>query len=135
MRLLRSHARALSNFPSGGGSLNTLDLARRIVDAILDKKGMDVVLMDIRTRATFADYFIICTGTSERQLKAIVEGISEATARGYQVDPARVEGDPASGWVLMDYGDIIVHIFSPPQRRYYNLESLWRGASILVRAQ
>lgn len=114
----------------GGGSLNTLDLAHRIVDAILDKKGMDVVLMDIRSRATFADYFIICTGTSERQLKAIVEGIAEATARGY-----RVEGDPASGWVLMDYGDIIVHIFAPPQRRYYDLESLWRGAPILVRAQ
>ncbi len=105
------------------------------MDAILDKKGMDVVLMDIRARATFADYFIICTGTSERQLKAIMEGISEATAQGYQVDPARVEGDPASGWVLMDYGDIIVHIFSPPQRRYYDLESLWRGAPILVRAQ
>ncbi|HXF70156.1 MAG TPA: ribosome silencing factor [Thermoflexus sp.] len=121
--------------PSGGESLDTLDLAHRIVDAILDKKGMDVVLMDIRTRATFADYFIICTGTSERQLKAIMEGIAEATARGYRVDPARVEGDPASGWVLMDYGDIIVHIFSPSQRRYYSLESLWRGAPILVRAQ
>jgi ribosome-associated protein len=113
--------------------LETLDLAHAIVDAIGEKQGDNVVLLDIRTLSTIADYFVICSGKSDRQLKAIVEGIGEHTRRNLGVDPRRIEGDAASGWVLVDYSDIVVHIFTPQTRAFYSLEALWKDAPVLLR--
>jgi ribosome-associated protein len=113
----------------------TIDLARRLVDAIEDKKGEDIVLMDIHAQALFADYFVLCSGDSERQIKAILDATQETAAKEFHVHPRHVEGKPETGWTLLDYGDVIVHIFSPSQRDYYDLEGLWKEAPILLRVQ
>lgn len=120
---------------SGGDFLETIELARRIVDVIADKKGEDILLLDIRAVSLITDYFILCSGTSERQLQAIQEGIEEAAQKTSELRPWHIEGEAASGWILMDYGDIVVHIFAPRQRSYYDLESLWKEAHVMLRVQ
>ncbi|MCS7325131.1 MAG: ribosome silencing factor [Anaerolineae bacterium] len=111
-----------------------LDLARAIVAAAADKKAENIVLLDLRKLASFADYFVICSGASERQLRGIAEAIEEKVGPQFGA-PRRIEGIGSGGWVLMDYGDVIVHIFSPSSRAYYNLESLWSKAPVLLRVQ
>jgi ribosome-associated protein len=110
-----------------------IDLARRLVDAVEDKKGEDILLMDIRAQCSFADYFILCSGSSDRQLSAIIDAILETAKKEYHVSPHHIEGRPETGWVLIDLGDLIVHVFSPSQRRFYSLESLWKESPILLR--
>jgi ribosome-associated protein len=114
-----------------------IDLARYVIDMIADKKGEDIVLLDIRGQTLITDYFVLCSGTSERQIKAIVEGIRESIKKDYNKIPQNVEGESLSGWVLMDYGDIVVHVFSPESRAYYDLEGFWleRDAVVLVKIQ
>jgi len=90
--------------------------------------------MDIRPVSAIADFFVICSGTSERQLQAIYDAVR--TGLGEQgVRLFHSEGTSASGWILMDYGVVIVHVLSPPTRRYYNLEQLWKDAKTVVRIQ
>jgi ribosome-associated protein len=113
--------------------IEAVELARRIVDLIVDKKGEDVVLLDMRERTIITDYFIICSGGSERQLKAIIEEVTTRIKEQHQISPRRVDGDATTGWVLLDYGDIIVHAFSPETRSYYDLEDLWREAAVLLK--
>lgn len=91
--------------------------------------------MDMRQVSPITDYFVIVSGGSDRQLKAIIDHISEETKRNYSVSVWRVEGDAQGGWVLLDYGDVVVHVFLPEKRSYYDLEGLWREAPILVRIQ
>jgi len=112
-----------------------IDLARRLVDAIEGKKGENIILMDIQAHALFADYFVLCSGTSERQLQAIRDAILEAAQKDFGTSPRHIEGEPDTGWILMDFSDVIVHIFAPSQRRYYNLEGLWKESPILLRVQ
>ncbi len=100
-----------------------------------DKKGSDIVLLDIRRVSPLADYFVICNGASERQVKAILDEILEKVKKETGIAPLNVEGVPSSGWVLIDYGSVIVHIFSPSLREYYSLEKLWSGATMVVRVQ
>ncbi|HWO93489.1 MAG TPA: ribosome silencing factor [Dehalococcoidia bacterium] len=84
--------------------------------------------------ASFADYFVIATATSARQMDALIDGLRQALgAKG--VSPARQEGTPDSGWVLIDYGDVVVHLFSQESRDYYRLEQVWSGGVPLVRIQ
>jgi ribosome-associated protein len=104
------------------------------VDAAADKQAEDVLLLDIRNAASFADYFVIASGSTTRQIQAIIESIEEAVS-GDGVKPMGREGEPDSGWVLLDYGDVIVHIFAPEERAYYDLESLWHAATPVVRIQ
>lgn len=115
--------------------MEPLNLAHILVDAIADKKGEDIVLLDIRGVSPFADYFVIGSGTSERQLRALIEGLLEAAKKHHQRRPLHVEGRPETGWVLIDYGDVIVHLFAPEKREYYDLEGLWRQGKIVVRIQ
>jgi len=110
-----------------------LELARRIVEMIADKKGEDVLLLDIRDISILADCFVIGSTTSERQAKAIVEGIREETKQAFNVRPLHIEGEAASGWILMDYGSVVVHLLTPQMRAYYDLEGLWRDGKIVVR--
>ena len=92
-------------------------------------------MMDVREVTTISDYFVICSGGSDRQLKAIVQHVTEELKKeGYPV-MGRPEGEPSGGWVLMDYGDVVVHAFLPEQRSYYDLEGLWNEAKTLVRIQ
>jgi ribosome-associated protein len=113
--------------------IEAVELARQIADLIVDKKGEDVVLLDMRERTIITDYFIICSGGSERQLKAIIEEVTTRIKEQHQISPRRVDGDATTGWVLLDYGDIIVHAFSPETRSYYDLEDLWREAAVLLK--
>jgi ribosome-associated protein len=104
-----------------------------MVDAIADKQGDDILLLDIRDVSLLADYFVISSAISKRQTKAMVNGIIEATKHDFDTRPLRVEGEPDSGWVLMDYGDVVVHLFAPEAREYYDLEGFWKEARVVVR--
>jgi len=111
-----------------------LDLARRIVELAEDKKAADIVLLDVSALTTVADHFVICSGGSERQLGAIADGIIEAL-RDEGVRPIGREGVAVSHWVLLDYGSVIVHVFTPPERDYYGLEKHWAEAKTILRVQ
>jgi ribosome-associated protein len=91
-------------------------------------------LIDIKNLAVFADYFIICSGTSERMLSALADSVAEFVHEKYHY-PVHTEGEPHEGWILLDLGDIIVHIFSGSQRNYYKLEDLWSQGKILLHLQ
>jgi ribosome-associated protein len=115
--------------------LDSLELARYIVDVVEDKKAEDIILLDLRPDAIIADFFIVCNGNSERQLRALADNVRESVKENYNKLPFSVEGATESGWVLMDYGDIIVHLFLEEKRRYYDLEGLWRSAHVLLSIQ
>jgi ribosome-associated protein len=91
-----------------------------------DKKATDIVLLDLRPETIIADFFILCTGNSDRQLKALVEHIRQSVKETHAVNPFSVEGTAESGWVLLDYSDVVVHLFLEARREYYDLEGLWR---------
>lgn len=111
---------------------DALATAHMAVDAASDKKAQDVLLLDVRGVTSFTDYFVICSGSSERQIRAVADGIDEALAeRG--VEPYKREGTPADGWVLLDYSDVVVHIFAPEQRAFYGLERLWERGRVVAR--
>jgi ribosome-associated protein len=111
-----------------------LELARRIVELAEDKKAADIVLLDLAGLTTMADYFIICSGGSERQLDAIASGIIGGL-RDEKTRPIGREGVPASHWILVDFGSVIVHIFTPPERDYYGLEKHWSQAKTILNVQ
>ncbi len=111
-----------------------LDLARRIVDVAEDKKAADIVLLDLAGLTTVADHFVICSGGSERQLDAIADGIVDAL-RDEGLKPIGREGLPASHWVLLDFGSVVVHVFTPPERDFYQLEKHWAQAKTILRVQ
>lgn len=114
--------------------LETAELARSLVETIADKKGADILLLDIRPITLLADYFLICTGESEPQIRAITEAVIRRVKQA-GIIPLNVEGDSYSGWVLVDCGDIIVHVFAPAERSYYQLEKLWDKATVVVKMQ
>ena len=110
------------------------------MNTLEDKKAENIVLLDLRpnglvTDYAIADFFIICTGTSNRQVKALSENVREVIKARIGKLPYSVEGEAESGWVLMDYGEIIVHIMGEEERRYYDLEGLWRDAQVLLSIQ
>ena len=111
-----------------------IDLARRIVELAEDKKAADIVLLDLTGLTTVADYFVIASGGSERQLDAIADGIISGM-RDEKVHAFGREGTAASHWVLVDFGSVIVHIFTPPERDYYSLERHWAEAKTILRLQ
>jgi ribosome-associated protein len=114
--------------------LAPLDLARRIVELAEDKKAADIVLLDLGELTTLADAFVICSGGSERQISAIADGIIEGL-KDERVKPIGREGTSESHWVLIDYGSVIVHVFTPPERDYYQLEKHWGEARVVIRVQ
>jgi ribosome-associated protein len=109
-------------------------MARLIVDALEDKKGEDILLIDIREICDFADYFVLCSGTSDRMLQALADAANEKIHSKYD-QWGRVEGTALEGWLLVDFGDVILHLFSPDRRHYYRLEELWGKGKVLLRLQ
>jgi ribosome-associated protein len=110
-------------------------LAERIAEVASDKKAIDIRVIDLRGIVSYTDFFVICSGNTERQAKAIHDGILEELKKGGRTDatrerllPRRTEGDREARWILMDYWDVIVHIFTPEAREYYRLENLWGEA-------
>jgi ribosome-associated protein len=104
------------------------ELVGQIARYAEDKKAADVVELDLRDVLDYTDYFLVCSGNTARQTKAIQDGILEGLKRDHDVLPRRVEGSPQTGWILMDYMDVIVHIFTPETRDFYRLEALWGEA-------
>ncbi|MCI0519949.1 MAG: ribosome silencing factor [Chloroflexi bacterium] len=104
------------------------------MNALEDKKGEDILLLDIQGLASFADYFVICSGTSDRMLRALAEGAQEQVKKQHQL-ASRIEGEAREGWLLVDFGDVILHCFSPDRRDYYRLEELWSQGKIVLRLQ
>ncbi|RME86111.1 MAG: ribosome silencing factor [Caldilineae bacterium] len=114
--------------------MNAQTLAHTIVDILDERLAEDILLLDIAEVAPFADYFVIATATSERQSQALVDALLE-DLRDRKIRPLHVEGESFSGWQLLDYGSVIVHLFSPEKRAYYQLEELWSNAKVVVRMQ
>lgn len=110
-----------------GPRINADALARAIAHIAWDAKATDVVVLGIRDLTTIADYFVICTADNERQMRAIQRDIDEGMGE-QGVPPRRVEGTADSGWILMDFGDVIAHIFSKEERLFYSLDKLWSAA-------
>jgi ribosome-associated protein len=114
-----------------GCAIETGTLARRVVDLAEDKQADEIVLLDIRQQSTIADYFVICSAASDRQIKAIVDHIDLKVGQEFGLNP-RIEGTADTGWIVLDYGDVVIHIFSPTQRDYYRLELLWNKTPPVV---
>jgi ribosome-associated protein len=116
------------------GEYDAAAIAHDIVDAAVDKKASDVTLMDVHLVTTIAEFFVIATGTSDRQLSAIASGVRDRM----DLDDVQLlgeEGRPSDGWVLLDFGQVIVHIFGSKERAYYDLERHWKDAPTLLRIQ
>jgi ribosome-associated protein len=105
-------------------------LAERIASIASDKKAIDIRVIDLRGIVSYTDFFVICSGNTERQAKAIHDGIYEELKNGdhSRLQPRRTEGAREARWILLDYWDVVVHIFTPEAREYYRLENLWGEA-------
>lgn len=110
------------------------DRALRIAEILAETPASDTVVLDIRALSSFADFFVICSGENERQLRAISEKLQEEL-REEEVRPQRVEGTPLSGWIVLDYNDSIVHVFDQELRDFYKMERLWAEAPRLLAIQ
>ena len=112
-------------------TLSPEEMVATVADLAADRKAQDIVQLDLRGMIGYADYFVICSGRTDRQTRAIHDAIHEGMkARG--ILPRRVEGVTESRWILMDYLDVVVHVFTPDTREYYRLEQLWGEAPSLA---
>ena len=112
----------------GKGGLTALQLARLLRGAAADKKAWDPVVIDVREQTSIADYFVICEGETDRQVRAIADGMVEA-AKEKQLRPLAVDGYSDATWILLDFDSVLAHVFLPGERSYYDLESLWAPAA------
>ncbi|MFM8593993.1 MAG: ribosome silencing factor [Chloroflexota bacterium] len=110
------------------------ELALRIAELNSDSPATSTLVIDIHEASSVADFFVLCTGENERQLQAVVRMVSEGLAKE-GIRPIRTEGIPASGWILMDFGNVVLHIMSAEQRAYYRLEELWNEAQTVLSIQ
>ena len=107
-----------------------LEMARLACQALDEKKGQDIKVIDIHEVSVIADYFVIASAANANQVEAMVDSVEEALGRaGYE--PKQIEGSRNSSWVLMDYEDVIIHIFDEENRLFYDLERIWRDGKIL----
>ena len=114
--------------------LKPIELARTITTIIEDRKGEDIVLLDIQKISDFTDYFVICSGTSDRMIDALANDVVKQLRTDDKVRGS-IEGEPHDGWILVDYGSVILHIFSPNRRQFYSLEELWSEGKTLLHLQ
>ncbi len=101
-----------------------LQLARLLRGAAVDKKAWEVVILDVREKTSIADYFVVCEGETDRQVKAIADGMVDA-AKERNLKPLAVDGYVDATWILLDFDSVLAHVFLPGERSYYDLESLW----------
>src|SRR5438445_7790801 len=132
--------RMRSTRPDGGSrptgiikEVTPLQLSRLIATAAADKKARGIVRLDIRQKTSIADYFVICEGDTDRQVRAITDSIIEA-GKNQGVRPLRIAGYDDGSWVVLDYASVIVHVFLPGERSYYDLESLWKAPTKAAKA-
>jgi ribosome-associated protein len=105
--------------------LTPLEHARRIADLAQDKLARDVTILDMRPVCTYTDFFVICTGQNPRQTKAIYDEVRERVKAEHKLVPQHVTGEKDASWILADYLDVVLHVFTPEARAYYRLEELW----------
>jgi ribosome-associated protein len=127
---LTTGAAGAAGAPGGDGLPAPREVAVAAARAAADKHATDVVVLDVSNLIVITDAFVICTAATERQVRSVIESIEE-TLRGIGARPARREGEPGAGWWLLDYVDVVVHVFAPEQRAYYDLERLWRDAPVV----
>ena len=104
--------------------MESLDLCKKIVSILDEKKGSDIVVLDISEISVLSDYFVLVSAENARQLEALNDAVEDAV----QLDNRKAEGESSSGWILLDYKDVIVHIFDKDTRSFYNLEKIWSDA-------
>ncbi|PYK67912.1 MAG: ribosome silencing factor [Verrucomicrobia bacterium] len=107
------------------------NLAKSCAELASNKKAEDVVILDLRTISTFTDFFVICSATSEPQLKAIASEIETHLREDHAIRPVAIDGFPASQWIVLDYLQVVVHVFHRDKRAYYSLEDLWGDAPLV----
>jgi ribosome-associated protein len=107
---------------------NPLELARRAARIAQEKKAEDLVILELEKKVSYCDYFLICSGRSRRQVRAIAESISVTFKQECGLTALSIEGMESGRWVLLDFGDLVVHVFDEPLRGFYDLEGLWRDA-------
>ncbi len=108
------------------------ELARNIVSILEDNKAEDIVLIELGEKVDIADYFVIANGTSDRMIDALANYVVDGVRDEYQLH-GLIQGVTGGGWMLIDYGDVIVHIFSPDRRSYYSIEDLYKESKVLLR--
>lgn len=105
------------------------ELAETIRNIILDKKGRDVEVLDLAGKTLLTDFFVVATGNSTTHIRALSDAIEKSLKDQYGRYPERIEGKASGRWLLLDYADVVVHLFHASERSFYNLEKLWRGQS------
>ena len=118
--------------PDPQNTLSPEQMAAAIAEIAADRKAIDIVALDLRGMVGYADYFVICSGGTDRQTRAIHDAIHQGMKDEYGLIPRRTEGMPEARWILLDYLDVVVHIFTPEMREYYRLEQLWGEAPSLA---
>jgi ribosome-associated protein len=111
--------------------LDTNVVLEACVEALVEKKGSEIIVLDVRGLTLIADYFVIATGKSVTQLQALARHVEEKMEER-DIKPLRVEGFREAQWILLDYGQVVVHLFLPEQREFYNLERLWGDATVIT---
>ena len=114
--------------------LNPFEIAKRVVDIAEEKQASDILILDLREVSNIADFFVIMTAESQRQMDALADGIVRFIRKSKN-GLYHKEGNTNSGWLLLDYGDVIVHVFAPKERQYYRLEEFWSDSKEVVRIQ
>ncbi len=110
-----------------------LSLAHLLVDTVSDKKASDILILDLEGQSFLTDYFLLCTAENRRQLQAVATAVVEDAKEKAGIIAMGREGNAESGWILIDFGDLIVHVFAPDQRHYYGLEELWHNGRVVLR--
>jgi ribosome-associated protein len=113
-------------------ALSSEEMAAAVAELASDRKALEIVQLDLRGMVGYADYFVICTGRTDRQTKAIHDAIHQGMKTEHSLLPRRTEGLREARWILIDYLDVVVHIFTPETREYYRLEQLWGEAPALA---
>ena len=116
-------------------SLEPAELAHTLVEHLETHQAVDIVMLDLRDLTPMADYFVVCTVESERQAKSLQQIVAETLKTEHGIRPLSTEGEPASGWVLLDYNAVVVHLFSTESRAFYRLEELWKEAPVVLKIQ
>lgn len=115
--------------------LEALDLAHVIVDKLEEHLAANIVVLELTELTSFTDYFVICTADSDRQARTLRDILVEDLKLESATRPLSTEGEPSSGWILLDYNTVVVHIFSPEGRAFYRLEEFWKAAPVVLKIQ
>ncbi len=113
--------------------IKSLEKVNLICEILSSKKAYDVVYIDVESKTSLCDYFIICSGRSTTQVKSLAENLEEKLSKDYNLEPRRREGVREGRWAVLDYGDVIVHVFNDEMRDFYHLERLWEDGKNLTR--